>query len=65
MSTETIGKIITIPCYNHGQFLQQALDSIDQQTCLPVEIIVVDGGSVDNTRGFVAESAPAIRLSDE
>jgi glycosyltransferase involved in cell wall biosynthesis len=54
MSTETINITplvsVIIPCYNHGQFLQQAIDSIDQQTHSPVEIIVVDDGSVDHTK---------------
>ena len=37
---------IVIPCYNHGQYIQEALDSIDAQKInYPIEIIIVDDGS--------------------
>jgi glycosyltransferase involved in cell wall biosynthesis len=39
---------IVIPCYNHGQYIQEALDSIDAQKInYPIEIIIVDDGSSD------------------
>ncbi len=40
---------IVIPCYNHGQYLQEALDSIDHNKLnYSVEIIIVDDGSSDH-----------------
>jgi len=36
---------VIIPCYNHGQFLPEALDSIMQQTYQNLEIIIVNDGS--------------------
>lgn len=40
---------IVIPCYNHGQYLQEALDSIDYNKInYSVEIIIVDDGSSDH-----------------
>lgn len=41
---------VIIPCYQQGQYLEQAIESAYNQT-LPVhEIIVVNDGSTDNTR---------------
>lgn len=40
---------IVIPCYNHGRFLGEAVDSALAQTTPPSEVIVVDDGSTDST----------------
>ncbi|WP_372756557.1 glycosyltransferase [Mariniflexile sp.] len=49
---QTINPLISIiiPCYNHGQFLANAIESVYSQTYQTFEIIVVDDGSVDNTK---------------
>lgn len=41
----TVGVII--PCYRHGRFLQQAIDSIHAQTLKAAQIVVVDDASPD------------------
>lgn len=41
---------VCIPCYNHGLFLQDAIESALSQTCKPREVLVVDDGSTDTTR---------------
>lgn len=39
---------VVIPCYNHGAYIQEALDSIEiDKINYPVEIIIVDDGSTD------------------
>lgn len=38
-----------IPVYNRPQFLMQAVDSLLSQTHRPIEIIIVDDGSTDET----------------
>jgi glycosyltransferase involved in cell wall biosynthesis len=49
------GKIsVIVPCYNQGEFLDEALDSIFQQTYTNWECIVVNDGSTDKTN-FIAE----------
>jgi glycosyltransferase involved in cell wall biosynthesis len=38
---------IVIPCYNHGHFIQDAIDSVEDLTGVDYEIIIVDDGSDD------------------
>ena len=40
---------VVIPTYNRYDFLKRALASVDAQTYLPKEVIVIDDGSTDNT----------------
>ncbi len=40
---------IVIPCYNQAGFLPESIDSALAQTYQPVEVIVVNDGSPDNT----------------
>jgi hypothetical protein len=45
---------IIINNYNYGRFLSQAIDSALSQTYHPVEVIVVDDGSTDDSRSIIA-----------
>ena len=44
-----------IPAFNAQRFLGDALDSVARQTLRPMECIVVDDGSVDNTRAIASQ----------
>ncbi len=51
---------VVIPCYNHAQFLADAIESVRGQTHDRVETIVVDDGSTDET-AVVAARYPDVR----
>jgi teichuronic acid biosynthesis glycosyltransferase TuaG len=48
---------VVIPTYNHANFLRDALRSIEAQTYRPLEIVVVDNFSSDDTEAVVGEFA--------
>jgi abequosyltransferase len=59
---------ICIPTLNRGRFIGETLESIVSQATDEVEIVVVDGGSTDNTSEVVAgfkQKFPSIRYFRE
>jgi len=52
---------VLIPTYNYGHFLSRALDSVLAQTLKPLEIVVADDGSTDDTAEVVARYGPAVQ----
>lgn len=55
MSTPKIS--VTMPCYNCGETVGRALDSLLAQTCADFEVVAVDDGSNDDTATVLAEYA--------
>ena len=51
---------ICIPTYNFGKFIGQTLDSILPSLTEEVELILLDGGSTDNTSSVVAQKVLGI-----
>ena len=45
---------VIIPTYNHGKYLLEALESIWSQKYPLIEVIIVDDGSIDNTKEIIA-----------
>jgi glycosyltransferase involved in cell wall biosynthesis len=41
---------VVVPCYNHGKYLRESVESLLAQTYKNLEIIVVNDGSTDNTQ---------------
>src|SRR5262249_59293001 len=60
--TESPTISVVIPCYNGARFLRETLASVLAQTLPPLEVLVIDDGSTDDS-GAVAESfGPPVRV---
>ena len=53
---------VIIPTFNYGRFLREAINSALAQTYRPLEIIVVDDGSTDDTPQVLAEYRGRVRV---
>ena len=51
-----------VPAFNSATYLREALESISAQTYRPIEIIVVDDGSEDDTADVAAAYRPSVRF---
>ena len=49
MSSSTHRLGVVIPCYNHEQYIEKAVDSCLNQTRKPDRIVVIDDGSCDRS----------------
>jgi glycosyltransferase involved in cell wall biosynthesis len=52
---------VVIPTYNYAQFVSEAIRSVLAQTFRDFEIIVIDGGSTDDTRSIVEQLGAQVR----
>ena len=53
---------VVIPAYNAAMYLQETLRSVLEQDCRPLEAIVVDDGSADNTAEVARSFGPPVRI---
>lgn len=44
---------IVVPCYNLAKYIIECLNSIHEQSYSPLEVIVVDDGSSDNSSKII------------
>ena len=50
---------VIIPVYNQTKKLKQSLISLTKQSYNDFEVIIVDDGSIDSTRGIIKKLAKA------
>lgn len=53
---------VVIPCYNAAPFLRETLDSAINQTYPPLEILLIDDGSTDDSAAIAESYGPPVRV---
>lgn len=53
---------VIIPNYNYAEYLQQSIDSVLNQDYVPIEIIVIDDGSTDQSREILQSYGTRIKV---
>src|SRR6056297_2562084 len=53
---------VVIPCYNGQDFVREAIESALGQTTKPLEILVVDDGSTDQSADVIRQFPHPVRL---
>lgn len=53
---------VIIPAYNRKDYIRQTVDSVLEQSCAPLELLVVDDGSTDGTLEILQSYGDKIRL---
>jgi glycosyltransferase involved in cell wall biosynthesis len=56
---------VIVPCYNRARIILETLESVLNQTYRPIELLVVDDGSSDDSREVVEEWIVSIRDREE
>ena len=51
----TLTCAVVIPCHNYGRYLGTAIESVNNQTHPPEQLIVVDDASTDNTKKIASQ----------
>lgn len=55
---------VIVPTYNRAELIGETLQSVWVQTYRPIEVIIIDDGSVDNTRQIVEDWMNVVRSSE-
>lgn len=64
---QTLGISVIIPSYNQGPYLRKAIESALTQTYRPIEVLVIDGGSADESLDILRsyDGNPSVRWMSE
>ena len=56
---------VVIPSYNQSSFIRETIESVLSQDYKPLEVIVVDGGSIDGTVDILKQLGDRVRWISE
>ena len=61
---ENILVSVLMPCYNHGKYVAESVESILNQTYENIELLIVENGSTDNSREVLQQfkDNPKVKL---
>lgn len=62
MTIPTVSVSVIIPCFNNQDTIERALKSVEHQTARPLEVLVVDDASTDESREVVRRFAQNTEL---
>lgn len=62
MNTDQLSISVVVPCYNGAAEIGATLDALLAQTLKPIEIIVVDDGSSDNSHAVAAAYGGSVKV---
>ena len=55
---------LIIPCYNAGKYISRMLDSIIAQKYTPLELILINDDSTDNTDDVIQQYLPLLKKNE-
>jgi glycosyltransferase involved in cell wall biosynthesis len=56
---------VVIPCFNYARYVGTAIESVLSQTFSPVEVVVVDDGSTDDSLRVISRYGDRVRVIDQ
>jgi len=56
---------VVVPCYNYARFVGEAIESVLAQTQQPLEIIVINDGSTDDSLDVISGYGASIRVINQ